>query len=79
MKEYAGAQKVATLLVADLDTGRKVEVPDWILYGQKLERLGETERRSLVERGIDIAGFLAGAVKPPLNPAGIPIYKRLYA
>ena len=79
MKEFAGAQKVATLLVADIDTGCKVEVPDWTLYGQNLERLGETERRSLAERGIDIARFLAGAVKLPLNPAGIPIYKRLYA
>lgn len=36
MKEYAGVQKVATLLVVDLDTGRKIEVPDWTLYGDKL-------------------------------------------
>ncbi len=41
MTEYAGEQKVATLLVADLNTGRKVEVPDWTLYGEKLEHLGE--------------------------------------
>jgi hypothetical protein len=78
MMEYAGAEKVATLLIADLDKGKTVEVPDWTLYGEKLEGLGETERRSLVERGIDIEGFLAGAVKLPLNAAGIPQYKRLY-
>ncbi len=78
MKEYAGAQKVATLLVADIDTGRTAEVPDWTLYGAKLERLGEAERRSLLERGIDVASFLERAVKLRPNAAGIPIYRRLY-
>ncbi len=42
-------------IVADLDTGRKLEVPDWTLYGEKLERLGEPERRSLKSRGVDVA------------------------
>ena len=79
MTEYAGAQKVPTLLVADLNTGRKVEVPDWTLYGEKLERLGETERRSLTSRGVDVAGFLARTIKLPLTAAGAPIYRRLYA
>ena len=77
--EYARAQKVSTLLVADLDTGRKVEVPDWTLYGEKLERLGEPERRSLKSHGVDVAGFLARTIKLPLNAAGAPIYRRLYA
>lgn len=78
MKEYAGAQKLATLLVVDLNTGSKVEVPDWTLYGATLKPLGEAERRRLIDRGVDVAGFLAGAVKLPLNAAGIPLYKRLY-
>ena len=77
--EYAGAQKVATLLVADLDTGCKVEVPDWTLYGEKLERLGEPERHSLKSRGVDVAGFFARTIKLPLGAGGIPIYRRLYA
>ena len=56
-----------------------MEVPDWTLYGEKLERLGETERRSLKSRGVDVDGFLAGTIKLPLDAAGTPKYRRLYA
>lgn len=78
MKEYAGAHKVATLLVADLNTGRKLEVPDWTLYGEALNLLGDAERRSLESRGVDVAGFLARTIKLPLGRTGAPIYRRLY-
>lgn len=79
MKEHAGTDKVATLLVTALDTGHKVEVPDWTLYGATLNLLGDAERRSLKYRGVDVAGFLARAIKLPLSAAGTPIYRRLYA
>lgn len=78
MKEYSGALKVATLLVADLDSGRKIEVPDWTIYGESLKDLGESERRILLDRGVDVEGFLSKAFTLPLNTTGIPIYRRLY-
>lgn len=77
--EYVGPHKVATLLVIDLSTKRKVEVPDWTLYGQGLERLSTEERASLLMRGIDTEVFLLKRITLPCNAAGSPIYRRLYA
>lgn len=74
LHEYVGPEKVATLLVIDLSTLGKVEVPDWTLYGQGLERLSEGERESLSKRGIDVDAFLSGRIVLPRDVAGARIY-----
>ena len=76
--EYDGPTKAATLLVEDIESGNKVEVPDWTIYGVTLENLGKEGRRALEQRGVDVAAFLAGKVKLPVNKSGVPIYMRLY-
>jgi len=76
--DYAGPDKMATLLVVDLGNRLTVEVPDWTLYGLKLQMLTVAERTSLEERGIRVEAFLTGAIKLPTNSAGVPRYDRLY-
>ena len=79
MTEYDGPPKVATLLIDDLLSRQPVEVPDWTLYGSSLELLGHQERQHLASRGLDVAGFLSGAIPVPMNSTGRRIYRRLYA
>ena len=77
--ECLESTKAATLLVIDQDTSEEVEVPDWTLYGEDLELLPAEDRQVLVERGIDVEGFLIRKASLPRNSAGKLIYKRLYA
>ena len=76
--EYDGLPKVATLLVEDIESGNRVEVPDWTIYGVTLENLGMKERETLEQRGVDVAAFLTEKVKLQVNKSGVPVYKRLY-
>lgn len=76
LREYKGPPKVATLLVVDLNSGKRTEVPDWKLYGERLEQLTQDEREVLEHRRIDVAGFLSGRIKLPTGASGRRIYKR---
>ena len=78
LEEYNGPAKVATLLVEDIESGNRVEVPDWTIYGVTLENLGMKERETLEQRGVDVDAFLSDKIKLPVNKAGVPVYKRLY-
>jgi len=75
---YQGEDKVATLLVQPLDSQDVVELPDWTLYGNTLERLTQSGRDRLESRGVDLSRFLAGRVSLPLKSDGSFIYQRLY-
>lgn len=78
MSEYSGPTKVATLLIIDQRTGLTVEVPDWIIYGENLERLTNEERKVLNERGLSVDDFLSGRISVPPNSSGTRRYDRLY-
>ncbi|MFT7542792.1 MAG: hypothetical protein ACI9K5_003772 [Gammaproteobacteria bacterium] len=78
MEDYAGADKVATLRVADQVTGEHVEVPDWTIYGEDLAGLNETERDTLRSRGVRLDEFLSGSISIPRSSNGKLRYQRLY-
>lgn len=78
-EEYTGPPKAATLRVMDQATGNEIEVPDWTLYGEGLEQLNGEERQRMIDRGIDIEGFLGNRISILRNKAGKRVYKRLYA
>jgi hypothetical protein len=44
MVDYSGSPKVATLLIVDQKTQQVIEVPDWTIYGEGLEKLTSEER-----------------------------------
>lgn len=76
--EYAGAPKVATLLVRRLDRDEPIEVPDWLLYGSDLSLLNGAERAALKNRGISLNSFLDGTIPIERDRYGNPVYRRLY-
>ena len=78
LDEYNGPLKAATLLVEDQSSGETKEVPDWTIYGDKLETLSSEEQDDLRRRDIDIEGFLAWKVILPTDNKGRRKYKRLY-
>jgi len=76
--EYIGIDKVATLLVKDVETNEVIEVPDWTIYGVQLEKLPAESRNMLSGSGVDVERFLSGGIHLPLKSDGSFIYKRLY-
>lgn len=76
--EYNGPPKPATLLVIDQRTKQVVEIPDWTLYGEGLEKLNAYERSVLKGRGIDVNGFLHATIEIERDKAGRLKYRRLY-
>lgn len=78
MDEYSGSLKAATLRLFDRRSGEIVEVPDWTLYGDSLERLGDEEREALHIREIRIDDFLSGEIDVERKPTGERRYVRLY-
>ena len=77
--EYSGVEKVATLLVVDLASGERREVPDWTLYGVDLSGLSAENRETLRRRNIDVDGFGVEKFDISRSSAGEPRYKKLYA
>lgn len=78
LTEYTGPNKVATLLVLDQETGQKIEVPDWTIYGEDLATLSSSERDCLISRGILIEEFLTNKFAIPQSKFGKRRYIRLY-
>jgi hypothetical protein len=78
MSDYSGSVKVATLLVIDQSTQEPVEVPDWTIYGENLEKLTTEEREVLEARGLKIGAFLSDEISVARKSTGERQYERLY-
>lgn len=78
MSEYSGPVKVATLRVVDQRTQQITEVPDWTIYGERLERLTNEEREVLRSRDVSVDDFLSEVVLIPRKSSGERRYERLY-
>ncbi|MBK7906939.1 MAG: hypothetical protein IPJ78_10305 [Gemmatimonadetes bacterium] len=77
-EEYRGPWKAATLLVRPLAGDRPIEVPDWEVYGERLEWAHSDERRELLRRGIPVDPFLSGRIAIERDSAGRLWYDPLY-
>jgi len=78
LEPYEGPPKVATLRVTDLGSGDIVGVPDWTLYGDRLEELTAEEHGILGGRQVDVNAFMSKRIRLPVNSAGRPRYKPLW-
>ena len=78
MTDYAGPTKTATLLILDQRSQIVTEVPDWTIYGERLERLGIDERDQLIARGVRVDDFISGVIEVGRIASGERRYERLY-
>ena len=78
MQENSGPPKVATLLVRPQGSADTIRVPDWEVYGERLERATEEERALLLEREVPVGDFLDGRILIERDTAGQLWYDPLY-
>lgn len=78
MSDYCGPPKVATLLVVDQMTGEILEVPDWTIYAENLEKMTDVERKAAEMRGLRVDDFLADRILVSRNAYSRRQYVKLY-